>query len=96
MTDRRNQAELAQRHSERITTAARIRDFAHDPAVVKWFSEHEAVLVERMILLPTNADEQRRSLALEIQAMRGFRGWLSNTVTAGEHAAKKLQEMSNV
>jgi len=70
----------------------RFRSFVADPDVAAFFKAYEADRIERLLRAGAADDDARRSAALEINAMREFKSFITSAIAAGDHASTILQK----
>ncbi len=88
-TDR--QTDRLERANHAAMRGERFRTFVADPDVAAFFDGYEKRLVEAMLSAVAADDDARRSAALQINAMREFRNFLTTGVFVGSQAREILE-----
>lgn len=85
-------AERLERASASVLRAEKFQKIVADPDVQAFFAAYERDRIEAMLkALPLDHDG-RQSAALEISAMRAFKGSLANAIAAGERSLEVLSK----
>lgn len=83
------------RAANSVRRAEKFAAFLADPDIAAYFAAYERDQIENMIKAVPTDDEQRRSAALMINAMREFRGFLMSAIASGETSLNVLRESAD-
>ena len=84
---KRPSVDKATRFAIKRETADRLKQFAEDPAIIDFFNDIEAELVERLI---GASDESFRAYQARVMAVRALKSFLTRAVLEGERAKSEF------
>lgn len=88
----RDNADRLQRASTSVLRAEKFQRFIDDPDVAAFFDAYERDRVEAMLRASPLDHDARQEAAMQVQAMRQFKAFISSAIVAGERSLEVLNK----